>query len=95
MNEEFGFKSPLWMARAVIDGASPYLLKLAVNDLMVAAWNSEYNCMDIEEIFERLIQVSKLGEYHPSTEQDATIDDVVDQFREEIDEELGEDADPE
>lgn len=63
---EYGFESPLFMAKAVIAQADPRYLKVAVSELMSAMWYSEGNCIDKDEVFDRLVQVTATGSYRPS-----------------------------
>lgn len=63
---DWGFESPLFMARAVISNApAPYLRK-AVDELLKAAWEKDTACIPIDEVFDRLVQVSSVGSFTPS-----------------------------
>lgn len=84
---EYGFPSGLWMSRAVIANAPANLLRKAVDELMKAAWSSDYNCIEIEEVFDRLVQVSTVGSYTPPIYADEVVQNAVNQ----ADELLGED----
>lgn len=63
---EYGFESPLFMAKAVIAQADPNYLKVAVAELMNAMWYSESACINTDEVFDRLVQVTATGSYRPS-----------------------------
>lgn len=63
---DWGFESPLFMARAVISNApAPYLRK-AVDELLKAAWEKDTACIPIDEVFDRLVQVASVGSFTPS-----------------------------
>lgn len=76
---EYGFPSGLWMSRAVIANAPANLLRKAVDDLMKAAWASDYNCIEIEEVFDRLVQVSTVGTYTPPVTANNIVHNAIDQ----------------
>lgn len=61
MSIEFGFNSPLWMSESIVKNAPPLFVKAAVIDLMDHLWNTDHVCVD--EIFDRLVQVSASGKY--------------------------------
>lgn len=63
---EYGFESPLWMARAVIAQAPTPLLRKAVDELLQELWRSSEDGTPTDEIFDRLVQVSTTGRYTPS-----------------------------
>lgn len=95
---EYGASSMLWMSKAVISQADPRYVKAAVCELLNELWNRDHVCVD--EIFDRLVQVSTVGKYtppdiaHETVEEalrmadellDKSIDDEVKKFSEELD----------
>lgn len=105
---EFGWSSPLWMARALIWNAEPALLRLAVNDILNLLWASDE--VDADEIFERIVQICATGKYVPveitQQQYEETMklademlqkseDEEVEKFRQEMDDFLGGDEDDE
>lgn len=107
-NVEFGFSSPLWMAKAVVCTADAHLLRAAVCDVLSYLWGADEEGIDPSEVFERIVQISTRGEYVPveiSREDyeaavkvadeiiERNIDGEVEEFRKELDETLGGDDD--
>lgn len=104
---EYGFNSPLWMAKMIVLGADPHLLAHAVVEVMDYIWNDEHP--EADEIFDRLVQVSMTGQYlDPEITQEQyeetmkiadeflqkAEDEAVEKFRKEMDE-WGSDGDAE
>ena len=72
---EFGFESSKWLATSIVGMADPRYLRVAVIELMNAAWNSGNACIPVDEVFDRLVQVATTGKYTPSE----IASDIVDQ----------------
>lgn len=104
-NVEHGFSSPLWMAKAVVCNASSELLRIAVCNVMDRLWSDD--TVDVEQVFERIVQISTTGRYrepHYSQEDyeeavklaeeiiERNIDEEVVKFREQLDN-LGKEGD--
>lgn len=79
----WGFESPLFMARAVINNASPILLRKAVDDLMQAAWEKETPCIQVEEMIDRLVQVVATGRYVASEIPLGNVEEAIQNLSEE------------
>lgn len=104
-NVEHGFSSPLWMAKAVVCNASSELLRVAVCNVLDKLWSDD--TVDVEQVFERIVQISTTGRYvEPKFSQvdyeeavrfaddiaERNIDEEVAKFREQLDG-LGEEGD--
>lgn len=67
MSSEFGFSSPLWMAKAVVAYAPEFFIRKAIVEVLDLLWREaheeEGEMVSAEEVFERVIQVAVLGEY--------------------------------
>ena len=97
-NIEYGFSSPLWLAKAVVGGADCELVRYAVLDVMNYMWTAEV--INPDEIYDRLVQISTNGFYDPAefTQEEyeeaariadeiieRDIDEQVQKFREQLD----------
>lgn len=97
-NVEHGFSSTLWMAKAVVCNASSELLRIAVCNVMDRLWSD--GSLDVEQVFERIVQISTTGRYvEPKFTQadyeeavkiadgiaERNIDEEVAKFREQLD----------
>lgn len=97
-NVEHGFSSPLWMAKAVVCNASSELLRVAVCNVLDRMWSDD--TVDVEQVFERIVQISSTGRYREPyfTQEDyeeavkiaddiaeRNIDEEVAKFREQLD----------
>ena len=97
-NIEYGFSSPLWLAKAVGGGADCELVRYAVLDVMNYMWTAEV--INPDEIYDRLVQISTNGFYAPAefTQEEyeeaariadeiieRDIDEQVQKFREQLD----------
>ena len=95
---EYGFSSPLWLAKAVVGGADCELVRNAVLDVMNYMWAAEV--INPDEIYDRLVQISTNGFYAPAefTQEEyeeaariadeiieRDIDEQVQKFREQLD----------
>ena len=105
-NVEHGFSSPLWMAKAVVCNADAKLLRFAVCNVLDRLWSDE--TLDVEQVFERIVQISTTGRYvEPKFSQEdyeeavrvaddiaeRNIDEEVAKFREQLDGLGGEEPD--
>ncbi len=75
MSIEYGASSMLWMSKAVISQSDPRYVKLAVCELLDVLWRSEHVCVD--EIFDRLVQVSTVGKYTAPDNVDAEVEEAL------------------
>lgn len=97
-NVEHGFSSPLWMAKAVVSSANAGLLRIAVCNVLDRLWSD--GSLDVEQVFERIVQISSTGRYREPhfTQEDyeeavkiaddiaeRNIDEEVAKFREQLD----------
>lgn len=97
-NVEHGFSSPLWMAKAVVCNASSDLLRVAVCNVLDRLWSDD--TVDVEQVFERIVQISTTGRYvEPKFSQEdyeeavrfaddiaeRNIDEEVAKFRQQLD----------
>lgn len=105
-NIEYGFSSPLWLAKAVVGGADCELVRYAALDVMNYMWTADV--INPDEIYDRLVQISTNGFYAPAefTQEEyeeaariadeiieRDIDEQVQKFREQLDNLGGEDDD--
>lgn len=62
---EYGITSPNWMIKAVILGANPTLLKIAVCDMVDRAFDlEEGDSVQMDEIIDRMVQLAVQGRYY-------------------------------
>lgn len=68
MSFEFGFSSPLWMAKAVVSHAPDFFVRKAIVEVLEMLWRDVHDESDstisAEEVFERVVQIAVLGEYY-------------------------------
>ena len=85
---EYGFSSPLWMAKAVVCTSNAELLRIAVCNVLDFLWTEEE--VDSEDVFDRIVQVATTGKY---TEVDITQEEYEEmvKFADEVIEKSNED----
>lgn len=88
-NSYQGFRDPIWMAKAVIAQARGEWVKVAVVDLLDLLGNlknaEEGTELSVEEIIDRLVQVSVLGSYEgPHEGYGCSCDDHDEEYEEEV-----------
>ena len=74
-----GFEDPKWMAMSIVRLSDPRYLRVAVLELMNAAWHKDTPCIEIEEVFDRLVQVASTGAYTPSDIASDIVHSAIDQ----------------
>lgn len=78
MSVEWGFESPIFMAKGIVQQAHPLLLKKAVIEVITHLDNSHETGSSPFEIIDRLVQVILTGEYHAPERDMSTILGTID-----------------
>lgn len=73
---QYGFESKAWMAKALIKGAHPTLLKRAVVDVIDHIVHAD-EILYSEEILDRLVQIASTGEYVKPEILKETVEDAL------------------
>lgn len=78
MSVEWGFESPIFMAKGIVQQAHPLLLKKAVIEVITHLENSHETGSSPFEILDRLVQVILTGEYRAPERDMSTILGTID-----------------
>lgn len=78
MSVEWGFESPIFMAKGIVQQAHPLLLKKAVIEVITHLDNSHETGSSPFEIIDRLVQVILTGEYRAPERDLSTVLGTID-----------------
>lgn len=78
MGVEWGFESPIFMAKGIVQQAHPLLLKKAVLNVIDHLNNANETGSSPFEIIDRLVQVTLTGEYHAPERDSSTVLGTID-----------------
>lgn len=78
MSVDWGFESPIFMAKGIVQQAHPLLLKKAVIEVITHLENSHETGSSPFEIIDRLVQVILTGEYRAPESESSTILGTID-----------------
>lgn len=78
MSLEWGFESPIFMAKGIVQQAHPLLLKKAVIEVITHLDNSHETGSSPFEILDRLVQVILTGEYRAPERDLSTVLGTID-----------------
>lgn len=99
MSIEWGITSPKWMWEHLIANSQPIMLKKSILDLADAF--EDRDCMSEYEVLDRIVQVAMTGRYKPPEPEQETLlsrelnlssEGDIQEFMEELNKLLGEDA---
>lgn len=78
MSVEWGFESPIFMAKGIVQQAHPLLLKKAVLNVIDHLNNANETGSSPFEIIDRLVQVILTGEYRAPESESSTVLGTID-----------------
>lgn len=78
MSVEWGFESPIFMAKGIVQQAHPLLLKKAVLNVIDHLNNADETGSSPFEIIDRLVQVILTGEYRAPESDSSTVLGTID-----------------